>query len=321
MAARWAATDIMPKKTGKSSTKRPAKAAATRPISESKASGAGRPRQDAPVLRPLPVFEFTAGGIMGYLRLADPDRGFEFCRGVGGGLLPMACKEVLSLRHYLARGAGGLLAPREEAECKGKADKTGVLFRYQAPSRWPIEATARYELLGAGGLDATFAFDFAKDIAGFEAGVETLVPRTHAGVHVHAGGRWMPTAVGPKLKRFYPRNLGAAELIADGRWNGLRRAGIGLNVEPQGYDYPMIIAWEPSSDTALAWMALTEECSSMWVNGADRTVGMALGGASVRAGTSLTCRVRILMCRISQLDDALPHYRDFVQDARSTRRR
>jgi len=282
---------------------------------------ADRAAKGAPVLRPLSVFEFTAGEIMGYLRLTDPDRGFEFCRGAGGGSLPATCKEVLSLRHYLARGDGGLLTPREEAECEAKVDKKGILFRYRATGKWPVEATARYDLLGAGGLDATFAFDFARDVTGFEAGIETLVPRIHAGVYVHAGGRWTPTAVGPKLKRFYPRNLGAAELIADGRWNGLRRAGIGLSVEPQGYDYPMIIAWESNGGAALAWMALTEECSSVWVNGADRTVGMGLGGASAKAGSSITCRVRVLLCRVSQLDDVLPRYREFVQEARTTRSR
>ncbi len=275
----------------------------------------------APVLRPLPVFEFSAGHIAGYLRLREPDRGFEFCTSAEGKSLPAACKEVLSLRHYLARGEGGLLVPREEAECDGAVEKKGIVFKYKGTPKWPVEASARYELLGAGGLDATFAFDFRKDVAGFEAGIDTLVPRAYAGVHVHAGGRWAPAGAGPKLKRFYPRNLGAAEMIADGRWNGLRRAGIGLNVEPQGYDYPMLIIWEPNSDLALVWMALTEECSSLWVNGADRTVGMGLGGSSMRAGSSHTCRVRVVACRVSQLDDVLPHYREFVQAARSTRAR
>jgi hypothetical protein len=275
----------------------------------------------APVLRPLPVFEFSAGGIAGYLRLCDPDRGFEFCRGADGKSLPATCKEVLSLRHYLARGDGGLLIPREEAKCEGKVEKKGIVFRYGMTGRWPVEASARYELLSAGGLDATFAFDFSKDLTGFEAGVETLVPRTYAGVHIHAGGRWTLAVAGPRLKRFYPRNLGAAELIADGRWNGLRRAGIGLNVEPQGYDYPMLVIWEPNTDSALAWMALTEECSSIWINGADRTVGMGLGGSNVKAASAYTCRVRVAACHISQLDDVLPYYREFVQEARSSRTR
>jgi hypothetical protein len=278
-------------------------------------------RAAAPELRPLPVFAFTVGEIAGYLRLCDPDRGFEFCAAPDGGSLPAACKEVLSLRHYLARGNGGLLIPREEAACQGSADRNGIVFRYQPTAKWPVEATVRYDLLGQGGLDATFAFDFRKDLNGFEAGVETVVPRTYAGVHVHAGGRWVPTAVGPRLKRFYPRNLAAAELIADGRWSGLRRAGIGLAVEPQGYDYPMVVVWEPNGESALAWMALTEECSSVWVNGAERTIGMGLGGANVKAGSSCVCRLRVLLCHIGQLDEVLPYYRGFVQAARSTRQR
>ena len=279
------------------------------------------PRAAAPVLRPLPVFEFTAGGITGYLRLSDPGRGFEFCRGAAGGSLPAACREVLSLRHYLARGDGGLLAPREEAQCEGKVEKKGIVFSYGPTGRWPVEASARYQLLSAGGLDVTFAFDFRKELSGFEAGVETLLPRTYSGIHIHAGGRWTAAAAGPRLKRFYPRNLGAAELIADGRWSGLRRAGIGLSVEPQGYDYPLVLAWEPGSESALAWMALTEDCTSLWVNGADRTVGMGVGGSSMKAGASYSCRLRVVVCRISRPDDAFPYYREFVQQARAPRRR
>ncbi len=262
-----------------------------------------------------------AGELSGYLRLSDPGRGFEFPPAASGKTLPAVCKEVLSLRHYLARGEGGLLVPREEADCEGKVEKNGIVFSYGRANRWPVQARARYQLLSAGGIDATFAFDFAKDLTGFEAAVETIVPRTYAGVHVHAGGHWVAAAAGPKLKRFYPRNLGAAELIADGRWSGLRRAGIGLAVEPQGYDYPMVVVWETGSDSALTWMALTEECSSIWVNGADRTVGMALGGSSMKRASSYTCRLRVLLCRISQLDDVLPYYREFVQEARSSRRR
>ncbi len=258
--------------------------------------------------------------MQGYLRLSDPDRGFEFSRATGGSL-PAACKEVLSLRHYLARGNAGLLIPREEAECKGAVEKKGIVFRYGAAGRWPVEASARYELLGAGGLDATFAFDFGKDLSGFEAGVETLVSRTHTGIHVHAGGRWISGSAGPRMKRFYPRNIGAAELIADGRWNGLRRAGIGLNVEPQGYDYPMVVVWEQGLASALAWMALTEECSAIWINGAERTIGMGLAGCNVKSGSSYTCRLRVMSCRISHLDEVLPYYREFVQEARSTRKR
>jgi len=166
-----------------------------------------------------------------------------------------------------------------------------------------------------------FAFNFAKDLKGFEAGVETLVPRTYSGVHIHSGGRWVAATAGPRLKRFYPRNLGAAELIADGRWSGLRMAGVGLSVEPQGYDYPMLVLWEPGDNHALIYMGLTEECSSVWVNGADRTIGFALVGANVQARSAATSRLRALLCPLSQLNDALPHYRDFVQQARSTRSR
>jgi len=274
----------------------------------------------APVLRSLPVYEFVAGDLTGYVRLADPDRGFEFSRALQGKSLPAACKEVLSLRHYLGRGNGGMLIPREAAECQGKADKSGITFQYRKLAKWPVEATARYELLPAGGLDATFAFTFASEVKGFEAGIETIVPKTYSGVHVHAGGRWITATAGPRLKRFYPRNLGAAELIADGRWNGLRMAGIGLAVEPRGYDYPMLVLWEPGTELALLYMGLTEECSSVWVNGADRTIGMALVGANVKARSAATCRVRALLCKVNQLDDVLPCYRDFVQEARATRR-
>jgi len=228
---------------------------------------------------------------------------------------------VLSLRHYLARGRGGLLAPREEAACVGKVEKQSVVFRYREPAKWPVAALARYDLLSDPGVDVTFAFTLSKGLQGFEAAVETLVPGMQPPMWVHSGGRWTMAAAGPRLQRFYPRNLGAAELIADGRWSGLRMAGIGLAVEPQGYDYPMVVAWEANSRWALAHMALTEECSSVWINGADRSLGMGLVGTDVKAKSAATCRVRALLCQVNQLDDVLTHYRAFVQEARSTRRR
>jgi len=322
------------KKASKASPKKasakPAKKRATKTSAAAKTSAATNTvakasvsRKSAlppPVLRPLPVYEFVSGDLTGYVRLADPNRGFEFSRATQGTSLPVVCKEVLSLRHYLGRGAGGMLIPREAAECAGKADKTGITFQYAKVAKWPVEATARYELLPAGGLDATFAFNFAGEVKSFEAGIETIIPKTYSGICVHAGGRWVTAAAGPRLKRFYPRNLGAAELIADGRWSGLRMAGVGLSVEPRGYDYPLLVLWEPGTDCALLYMGLTEECSSVWVNGADRTIGMALVGANVKARSASTCRVRALLCKISQLDDVLPYYRDFVQEARATRK-
>ncbi len=305
----------------KGTSRAKAKPASQRATKSTSATSAKSVRGTAPVLRQLPVYEFVSGGLMGHLRLADPDRGFEFCRAVTGRTLPAACKEVLSLQHYLSRGAGGLLAPRETADCDGQLDKTRIVFRYGKPGKWPVEATARYELLVDGGLDATFAFSFTKELKGFEAGIETIVPRTYTGIHVHSGGRWTSASPGPKAVRFYPRNLGAAELIADGRWNGLRMAGTGLSVEPRGYDYPIVAVWEPGDEWALAYMGLTEECSSVWVNGTERSIGMALVGSNVRARSAVTCRLRVLLCRANQLDDVLPYYRDFVQEARAGRRR
>lgn len=278
-------------------------------------------RRATPTLRALPVYAFDAGGLLGYVRLTDPGRGLEFCGCGEGRSLPAVCSEVLSLRHYLARAQGGLLAPREEAECCGKIEKVGAVFRYAKVPRWPVTAATRYELLAEGGLDATFAFDFSKRLVSFEAGVETLLPRGQPRAYVHAGGRWVAAAAGPRLQRFYPRNMAVAGLIADGRWNGLRMAGLGLAVEPQGYDYPVLVVWDGHSNWALAHMALTEECSSVWVNGTDRTMGMGLVGADVKARSAVTCRVRALLCEIEKLDDVLPYYREFVQQARTTRRR
>ena len=317
------------KATKKASKRAPAKGSAkaakkSAPKASASAQGGAKAARKsapaAPVLRSLPVYEFVAGDLTGYVRLADPDRGFEFSRALQGKSLPAVCKEVLSLRHYLGRGNGGMLIPREAAECEGKADKRGITFQYRKLAKWPVEATARYELLPAGGLDATFAFAFDSEMKGFEAGIETIIPRTYSGICVHAGGRWVAATAGPRLKRFYPRNLGAAELIADGRWSGLRMAGIGLAVEPRGYDYPMLVLWEPGTEWALLYMGLTEECSSVWVNGADRTIGMALVGANMKARSAATCRVRALLCKVNQLDDVLPYYRDFVQEARATRK-
>ena len=298
-----------PKKTRKKS------AAPTRPAAKPKA------RTASPVLRPLPVYEFEASGLRGYVRLADPDRGLEFSAFPDGNALFVPCKEVLSLRHYLSRGEGGLLIPREEAACNGKINKQAVVFQYDQAPKWPVAATARYDLLAAGGVDVTFAFTLAKGRQGFEAGVETVMPRMHQSTYVHAGGRWVHASAGPRLQRFYPRNMGAAELIADGRWNGLRMAGIGLSVEPQGYDYPMLVVWESSTSWALAYMALTDECSSVWVNGADRSLGLGLVGSDIKSRSTTTCRLRALLCQAAQLDDVLPYYREFVQEARTTRKR
>jgi hypothetical protein len=323
-ASKKVAKKVAKKSPKRAAEKKPARRSTGRKVaSAAKAAtrAAGGACGAAPVLRPLPVYQFIAGGLSGYVRLDDPDRGFEFASGVGGVALPATCREVLSLRHYLARGQGGVLSAREEAACSGMVNKREILFQYDRPGKWPVETSARYELLPDGGLDVTFAFNFSKPLVGFEAGVETIVPRTYAGAYVHSGGRWLVASAGPRVKRFYPRNLGAAELIADGRWGPLRMAGIGISVEPQGYDYPMLVLWEPNLDYAVAFMGLTEECNSVWVNGTDRTVGMGLVGATVKARSSTTCRLRGLLCQIEELDDVLPHYRDFVQQARSTRRR
>lgn len=272
---------------------------------------------DAPVLRPIPLYEFVTGGISGHVRLNDPGRGIEFTSTANGRALPAYSQEVLSLRHYLSIGDSGLLAPRADAACDGKVEKNAVVFSYDRPGKWPVAATARYELLRDGGADATFTFVFSKPLKRFEAGIETLMPKSQPNVYVHSGGAWVRVAAGPQAQKFYPRNTGAAELILDGRWDALRMAGVSLAVEPQGYDYPILVVRDERTGWAFAYMALTEDCSAVWVNGAERAVGMGLLAADVKAQEKAHCRVRVALCQAERLDDTLTHYRQFVQDARA----
>jgi len=301
-------------------SKKPAARPSARSAKPSPAHAKATRPPPGPVLRPVPLYEFTAGGLAGQVRLADPGRGLDLIQGVEGKVLPAVSQEVLSLRHYLSRGDSGLLAPREEAACEGKVEKHGVVFSYDSPRNWPVTAVARYELRAEGGADATFTFRFTKALKGFEAGVETLMPRSRPGIYVHSGGQWTHASAGPQSQRFYPRNLGAAELIVDGRWDGLRLGGAALSVEPRGYDYPMLVVRDERSGWALVYMALTEECSSVWVNSAQRSIGFGLVGGDVKAQSSAVCRLRVALCQANRLADVLPHYRAFVQEARAARR-
>jgi len=291
-----------------SQARRPARAEAT------------RARPPAPLLRPAPVYEFSAGGLAGHVRLTDPGRGLVFSQAAEGKCLPAVCHEVLSLRHYLCRGGGGLLAPREESPCEGRVEKDTAVFSYEKVKEWPVTATVHYQVLSQGGADAVFAFTFGKPVRGFEAGVETLMPRWQPAAYVHSGGSWVRAVAGPQVQRFYPRNLGAAELIADGRWEPLRLAGVAVAIERQGYDYPMVAVRDERTGWALVYMALTEECTSVWVNGAHRTVGLSLVGSDVKAREKVSCRLRVVLCQAEGLDDTLAHYRQFVQEARAARK-
>ena len=306
------------KPTTKSSAK--AKASSSRkPAKSARPAGARqkKPAPEAPLLRPVPLYEFSAGGLTGYVRLTDPGRGIEFSGSAEGKSLPAYCQEVLSLRHYFSATDGGLSVPRESAQCAGKVEKHAVVFCYDRLPAWPVAATARYELLTQGGADATFAFQFSKGMAGFEAGVETLMPKSLPAVYVHTAGSWARAVMAPQTLRFYPRNIGAAELMADGRWDGLRLAGISLVVETHGYDYPIVVARDERSGWALVHMALTEQCTAMWLNGSQRAIGLGLIGADVQAQEKITCRLRVVLCRADNLDGALTHYRQFVQEARA----
>jgi len=222
--------------TPKKPAKKAAKKGPSRKAAPKKKSAQPKPRAPLPakpVLRQVPLYEFTAGNLCGYVRTTDPDRGLEFCSTTEGRFLPAFSQEVLSLRHYLSRGEGGLLVPRQQAPCTGKVEKTGVVFRYDKAPKWPLTATAQYDLLSAGGIDATFSFRFGKTLRGFEAAVETIMPRKQLiGHYVHCDGRWVKVATGARLQLFYPRNLRAAEMIADGRWSRLRMGGTGLAIEP-----------------------------------------------------------------------------------------
>lgn len=304
--------------------KAPAGRGARKPAGAAKARAKSRPKAATaaprPVFRPVPLYEFTAGGIAGQARLSDPGRGLAFVGGAEGKVLPAASQETLSLRHYLARGESGLLAPREESGCEGKVDGHALLFRYEGSKAWPVAATARYELLPQGGVDAALTFSFAKAIKGFEAGVETVMPRSQPTVYVHSAGAWIRAAAGPQAQLFYPRNQGAAEMIADGRWDRLRLAGVTLAVQRHGYDYPMLVVRDEKRGWALAYMGLTEDCTCVWVSGAERAIGLGLIGGDVKAQSSVTCRLRVVLCPAERLDDTLAHYRAFVQEARAARK-
>jgi len=300
-------------KAGPPTERRAGKAAAARKKT------AGRRLQAPPPLRPVPLYEFALGGLVGQVRLSDPGLGIELLSACDGKSLPAYSREVLSLRHYFARGENGLLAPREEANCAGSTDGYAVTFDYQQPRNWPVEASVRYELLTQGGLDATFAFHFARPLKAFEAGIETLMPRSQPMVYIHSAGAWLRAIAGPQAQRFYPRNAWAAELMADGRWDALRLAGISLVVETHGYDYPMAVVRDERTGWALSYMALTEECTAIWINGPHRTLGLSLIGADVRAQEEVLCRLRVVLCQADSLDDTLVHYRSFVQQARTRR--
>jgi len=295
------------------------RAAASKAAAPPKAAGAkeSKAAADAPLLRPVPLYEFAAGGISGHVRLSDPGRGIEFVGSANGRALPAYSQEVLSLRHYCSLGDGGLLAAREEAPCEAKVEKSAVVFSYDRLPKWPVAAAARYDLLPDGGADAAFTFTFSKPLKRFEAGVETLMPKSQPNVYIHSGGSWVRVVAGPQAQKFYPRNLGAAELILDGRWDALRMGGVWLAVEPRGYDYPIAVVRDERTGWAFAYMALTEDCSAVWVNGAQRTVGLSLIGADVKAQQKVTCRVRVALCQAGKLDDTLTHYRQFVQEARA----
>jgi hypothetical protein len=296
-----------------------AKAAAPSKPAKQAASRATKAKQAASLLRPVPLYEFSLGGLTGYVRLTDPGRGLEFSGAAEGKSLPAFCQEALSLRHYSSHLGSGLLAPRESAQCVGKVDGDAAIFTYAALPNWPVTATARYELLPSGGADAIFAFGFSQGIPGFEAGVETLLPKSLPAIYVHTAGSWTRAQVAPQTLRFYPRNVSAAGLMADGRWEPLRRAGMSLLVEPHGYDYPIVVARDERTGWALVHMALTEECGAIWLNGSERAIGLGLIGADVAAKQKLTCRVRVALCRAGNLDDALTPYREFVQQARARR--
>lgn len=286
------------------------------------ARAAGQKKQqsvETPVFRPIALYEFSAGGIEGQARLQDPGRGIALTGGSHGKALPARASETLSLRHYLCRARGGLLAPREEAPCEGKLEGNVLVFRYQQTRTWPVAAEARYTLLSQGGVEVAFTFTPTKALAGFEAGVETVFADALPAVHVHCGGSWVRVAAGHGI-RCYPRDLGAAELVADGRWDALRSAGVSVNVEPQGYDYPIAVVREEATGWALVQMALTEECTSLWVNAAEGSVGLCLVGDDLKAAEAATCRARLALCRAERLDEALVPYREFVQEARAGRR-
>jgi len=55
----------------------------------------------------------------------------------------------------------------------------------------------------------------------------------------------------------------------------------------------------------------------MWLNGSQRAIGLGLIGADVQAQEKITCRLRVVLCRADNLDGALTHYRQFVQEARA----
>jgi hypothetical protein len=305
-----------------------AKKPAAKPSSRTKAATSSKPakqtapraakaKQAASLLQPVPLYEFSLGGLTGYVRLTDPGRGIEFSGATEGRSLPAFCQEALSLRHYFSQLRSGLLTPRDDAPCGGKIDGDAAIFTYAALPDWPVTATVRYELLPEGGVDAAFDFGFSQAIPGFEAGVETLLPKSLPAIYVHTAGSWARAQVAPQTLRFYPRNASAAGLMADGRWAPLRRAGISLLVEPHGYDYPIVVARDERTGWALVHMALTEECGAIWLNSSERAVGLGLIGADVAAKQQLTCRLRIALCRAENLDDTLPHYREFVQQARA----
>lgn len=282
------------------------------------AVGKKQPSVEAPGFRPIALYEFSAGGLDGQARLQDPGRGLALTGGSQGKALPARASETLSLRYYLCRARGGLLAPREEAPCEGKLEGNALVFRYQQTRTWPVAAEARYTLLPQGGVEAAFAFTPTKALAGFEAGVGTVFADALPAVHVHCGGSWVRVAAGHGI-RFYPRDLGAAELVADGRWDALRSAGVSVNVESQGYDYPIAVMRDEASGWALVQMALTEDCTSLWVNAAEGSVGLCLLGDDLEAGKAVTCRMRLALCQADRLDEALVPYREFVQEARAGR--
>jgi hypothetical protein len=263
-------------------------------------------------------FTFDTGAARGRLRADRAGQGLtEFVDvKTGKDLAHAGGIGLLSYYRLLSAGERWGTDFRAWPKSAKRLDDGAVEVTWAAAEDHPVEMTATYHWAAPDALDLDTVIRPTRDLAGAEVFVSSYFnPDTRARVYVqpprHAEGKTAPHflpfdatpyTVGTYLA--FPRDLRAAEMLYDGRWErGQNPVQFSVN---RFFAAPLVIKHDTASGSTALLMARPEECFSIEGSydkdppdgvAGHHSIYFSLLGQNLKAGQSAKARMRLVIGR------------------------
>ncbi len=253
-----------------------------------------------------PSWRFKRARIQGYIA-GGGEHGVEITDAGDG--LPGTRPMCLNLEHYYSRSChNGRFVPRSRAKVTSTCVGDAVVVTIDPHDAWEVRTEITFMVLDMPAVEAHYRFRFLAPFAGFEALVSNyFLDPTEP--YIHLGGAWKRPRLGDGEHRFWAKGPDQADNIRAVYPKELTPAdSIELAIDPDYYDYPIMITPVRNTRSSIVTVVEPQHCSSLSANRRWNAHDFSLIAQDVKQGQEVSCRAWLACCELASLDDAIQLY-------------